>query len=133
MEPLQARIVTIISPTEFVIDKGEAHDVKTGTKFDIIAKEIQVVGVDGESLGSFVYIKGTIYASDVYERFTLCRTGTKAEWEESAFPFGIVGAKRRTKTLIDIELPIDKWNAEKVEREVKVGDTVVQVVQSEQA
>ena len=58
---------------------------------------------------------------------------TKVEWEEPTVPFGMFGTKRRAKVATDIELPIDDLNGEKVEHQVKVGDMVVQVIQSEQA
>lgn len=106
--------------------------MKKGAKLSIIGKEIPIRDLDGTDLGTFVYSKGELYARDVHETFTYCRTGTRVESRRlpsplfSTTPANLLGP-RTVSEEVTIELRIDP-DAECVSiSPVVVGDEVVEV------
>lgn len=133
---VRAKIIKILSPSEFIINKGTADGLKKGAKLSIIGKEIPISDLDGADLGMFVYSKGELYARDVHEKFAYCRTGTRVESRNlpsplfSATPAYMFGT-RTVSEEVTIELDVDP-DAECVSvSPVAVGDEVVEVSSSD--
>jgi hypothetical protein len=132
-KPIIATIVEILSTTEVLINKGRNDGVKKGTKFKIIAKEVDVKD-KGEYIGTYYHGKGEIFAKEIFDKFTYCSTGSVTEWEEeesepitsSMKPFGFGNKKRKLKSTKPIELNVQEIN-HYLEEQVNVGDKVVEI------
>jgi len=73
---IEGKVAAIMSVREVAINIGSSHGVQEGMVFAILSKEpLVVIDPDsGEELGSEDRVKVRVKATDVYERYSACRT-----------------------------------------------------------
>lgn len=74
----QFKIAKIVNDFTFFINAGEQNGIKTGDKFEILQTgETEIKDPDtGETLGSYKAAKGHIIASQVFDKYSACKTET---------------------------------------------------------
>jgi len=134
-KPIKGKVAKIISMSEVAINVGSSHGVAEGMLFAILSKEPLVVTDpdSGEELGAQDRVKVRVKATDVYDRYSVCRTfemipGSPGLADIMRSPFGFLNLPAtppRAKTLKvdDSDLPEPLSEDESY---VKVGDRVRQ-------
>lgn len=130
-EPLEGKVATIINVREIGINIGGNDGVQEGTVFAVLAQTpLRVEDPDsGELLGQIDRHKVRVKATEVFDRFTICRTYETYETPGlfPALPSGLQFLPTRhvrTLRIEDSQLPLPLPEEESY---VKVGDRVRQV------
>ncbi|MCI0372969.1 hypothetical protein [Lacticaseibacillus paracasei] len=72
------QIVKILDASTFIINGGSSDGIVKGTEFSIIdANASPIKDLNNNVIGSYAVSKGTIYATEVQEKMTVCMTGTR--------------------------------------------------------
>lgn len=127
------QVAGIINERELAINMGSKNGVVNGMKFSVMAKEPIDVSdpVTKEKLGTIDREKVRVVASEVKEKFSICKTYRK--W--SSLPLSMVklagvfaGPAERHETLKvdDASLPPPLSEEESY---VKIGDRVIEVIE----
>lgn len=124
--PIRAKISNIITDFTIAINAGTNKGVSKGMEFAIVAPRIAIYDPDtGAPLGLLNYVKGSVWITEVYENFSLAESRMHVTRNIAPFPSYSVTREITKKLLID---PTQKRDFEK---EIKVGDEVVQVITKE--
>jgi hypothetical protein len=131
-EPLEGKVATIVSVREVAINIGQRDGVQQGMAFAVLAETPLRVEDPrtGELLGEIDREKVRVKATEVLERFSICRTYETYETPGLFSPFvlsalgGMPTRHVRTLRIEDSELPPPLPENESY---VKVGDRVRQV------
>lgn len=120
-QPIKGKISNIIDQYTVALNVGKNKNVVKGMKFRILAKTVEVKDPDtGETLGTFEFEKDRIEVTEVQEKFCLAETySTITSSLAPIFSFSQTVQKK---------LSVKPTLAE-VDREVKVGDEVIQVLE----
>jgi hypothetical protein len=131
-EPLVGRVAKIISVRELGINIGGIQGVVEGMVFAVLADTpLHVEDPDtGEMLGEIERYKVRVKATEVFDKFSICRTYETYETPGLTFPLPLLVATRQVRTLMieDSELPPPLSEEESY---VKVGDRVRQIPSEE--
>ena len=136
--PIEGRVATILNIREVAINVGAKQGVQEGMVFAILSKEpLLVIDPDsGQQLGSEDRVKVRVKATEVYERYSVCRTfgvtpgspsvldvlrgASLASWYAPTPP------REKTLKVEDSDLPEPLSEDESY---VKIGDRVRQVLE----
>lgn len=82
---IEGRVAQVLNERELIINRGLAHGVSRGMKFEVLASEpLKVVDPeDGTDLGEVDRAKVKVRASSVHDRFAICET-----YETTTIPGG---------------------------------------------
>lgn len=117
-KPLEGKVVEIIDEYKIVLNLGESHGVKPGTKFQIVAPPLEIK--DGDSLlGNLQFIKATVQITQVFDKFSVAEN--VEVYTEHLFQVPVI-FKTSTK-----KLPV-RVTETKIETEIKIGDKAIQVL-----
>ena len=147
---IRGKVAEILSPLEVALNVGENHGVKSGMLFDILSKKGWGIKDpdSGEELGSIGLPKARVRLSYVYDKFSVARTSqTKLVNVGGVGYVGSVGNMRDTLRMfeppkwverpeplkIKKQSPAPSQDLDEQESYIDIGDTVVQVVDDEQA
>ncbi len=134
--PLRGKVAQILTERELIINIGSTHGVRSGMKFKILADAPLEVR-DPEThdvIGEIDREKVVVMASEIEERFTVCKTYKK--WSTGGAGFAAIAnimmavpqQKHETLKIEDSSLPLPLSEEESY---VKVGDRAVQLVDEE--
>jgi hypothetical protein len=128
----EGKVAKIISTRELGINLGFAKGVEEGMIFAVLAETpLRIVDPDsGDLLGEVDREKVRVKATEVFEKFSICRTFETYETSGLGLALASIAATRRVRTLTieDSELPPPLSEEESY---VKVGDRVRQVPREE--
>jgi hypothetical protein len=132
-KPIVGQVAGIINERELAINIGSKNGVLDGMKFSVMAKEaIEVYDPETkEKLGMIDREKVRVMATEVKEKFSICKTYRKwASISASMVSIGslFAGPTERQETLKvnDSSLPPPLSEEESY---VKIGDRVIQIIE----
>lgn len=117
------RIIKIIDASTFIIDGGSNDGVKSNDKFKIIDKQGDPVeDLAGNIVGFYSDPKGYIYARDVQQKMSICRTGLKKINSPVIQSFAnLTNYERQIELNVD---PADIDSSLDSDSPIKIGDNV---------
>ena len=140
-EPIRGKVARILNTQELAVNVGITHGVNVGMYFDVLdvnGQEIKDPDTN-EVLGSIEYPKIRIKITNAQEKFSVAVTHRKKHANMGTIPklrTNVLGPYARSlmppSWVKKYEAPWDKDKPEEVNREVKTGDPVVQVLEVEQ-
>lgn len=125
------KIAKIVNDYTFIINGGSTDGVEEADEFNIVQKEdFEVLDPDtGESLGSYELIKGKIYATNIYPKFSICETRTYQQTVNTNAFQNIIGNSTKTITSnIRLDVDEDQITGGLTPDPIKVGDTVEKIM-----
>lgn len=137
-EPIRGKVASLLNSREIAINIGYAHDVTVGMYFDVMSLDSGEIKdpETKEVLGSIVRTKVRVRVTEVqeklavastYERATVDSPASFGPYARSLMPASWIN-KYEIETLkkSDLFSPVD---IDGDDSDVKVGDTVVQVIE----
>jgi hypothetical protein len=137
-EPIRGKVSGVLNERELTINIGSKHGVHKGMKFKILAdKPIEIRDPESnELLGSVDREKVQVQASEVYEKFSICKTFRQSIVGIGSWPsiknWGEMFSSSREvpETLKANDSALPRPLSEE-ESYVKKGDRVVQIIEVE--
>jgi hypothetical protein len=124
--PITAKISSILTEYAVVLNAGANKGIKENMRFEVLATAIQVKDPDsGEELGSLHYVKARVKVATVYEKYSVAESYETVTRDIFPFPSYL------TTQTITKKLPLSSSVVPSMEKEVKVGDEVRQIVEEE--
>lgn len=133
---IEGKVSSILNERELIINKGSNHGVHEGMKFKILAdKPIKIYDPDSkEFLGTVDREKVQVQVSEVYQKFSICKTFRKTivGGNFPTFDLSKMLSPRREipETLKAKDSALPPPLSEK-ESYVKKGDRVIQIIEDE--
>ncbi len=117
-EPIKGKITNVIDLYTIIINVGQKQNVSVGMIFKIIAKVIQIKDPDShELLGTMELEKDRVKITSVSEKFSLAQT-----FQSVLAPISpTLSFSQVMQKTLDTE-------AQEIDRKVRVGDVVIQVL-----
>ncbi|NJO04999.1 MAG: hypothetical protein HC876_05425 [Chloroflexaceae bacterium] len=118
---LQGSVATILNPREIAINIGRNNGVQVGMNFKIVQNNPVEIRdpASGELLGTLKREKARVRVVEAKERFAICRT----------YKLNILSNENIMESLTE---PIPKEGIFAEDDYVKVGDTVVQILDEDE-
>lgn len=135
-KPIVGQVAGIINERELTINVGSKNGVVGGMKFSVMAKEpIEVYDpVTKDKLGIIDREKVRVMASEVKEKFSICKTFRK--WASMRVSLATIGnifagptERHETLKVDDSSLPPQLSEEESY---VKIGDRVIQIIEEDE-
>ena len=131
--PIEGKVASILNERELAINIGRCDGVRRGMKFKILAETpTEISDPDtGENLGIVDREKVRVQATEVQERFSICRTYKTRHVAGGLFPSlsWLVSEPREVSETLKAEDSSLPPPLPEEESYVKNGDRVVQVVE----
>jgi hypothetical protein len=134
-KPIEGKVSGVLNERELTINIGSKHGVHKDMKFKILAdKPMEIRDPDSnELLGTIVREKVQVQASEVCEKFSICKTFRKSGGTSMAIQdlwSEMFSQKVRVETLKATDSVLPPPLSEE-ESYVKKGDRVVQIIEVE--
>ncbi len=139
-EPIRGKVASLLNSREIAINIGYANGVTVGMYFDVMHLESgEIRDPDtAEVLGSIVRTKVRVRVTEVQEKLAVASTYERATVDSPAsfgpFARSLMPPSWITKYEIETLRKSDKFSPVDIDgddSDVKVGDTVVQVIEDE--
>ncbi|HJE44431.1 hypothetical protein [Levilactobacillus namurensis] len=96
MEQPDAQVIRILSDTELVINLGSEDGINYNDKFEIYEPGEQMINpLTNEKLGAFDYVKASVEAKEIHEKFSIVKHVTKSR--ETVSHGGLSALSQMTK------------------------------------
>ena len=135
-EPIRGKVARVLNSREIAINKGYADGIKMEMYFDVMSLESgQIRDPDtNDVLGSIVRTKVRVQVTEVQKKLAVASTYERATVDSSFGPFArsLMPPSWITKYEIETLRKSDKFSPVDIDgddSDVKVGDTVVQVIE----
>lgn len=130
-EPIQGKVARILTARELTINIGYNHGVREGMKFKILSKAVlEIYDPDTyEKLGILDREKVRVVATEVQDKFSICKTYMKRTTPGYKFPdlSNIFGPSREVHETLKIEDASLPPPISEDESYVEAGDRVIQL------
>jgi len=124
--PITAKISSILSEYAVVLSAGANKGIKEDMRFEVLAPAIQVKDPEsGEELGTLNYVKARVKVVRVTEKYSIAESYETITRDIFPFP------SYMTTQTVTKKLPLPSTAIPSIEKEVKVGDQVRQIVEEE--
>ena len=135
-EPIRGKVASLLPPREIAINKGYANGVTEGMYFDVMSLDSgEIKDPDtNEVLGSIKRTKVRVRVTEVQEKLAVGSTYERATVDSSFGPYArsLMPASWINKYEIETLKKSDLFSPVDIDgddSDVKVGDTVVQVIE----
>lgn len=129
MDQKNGKVIRILSDTDLIINLGSEDNVRYDDSFEVYEPGEEIIDPrTRESLGKFDYVKATVEAKNIHEKFTVVRHVTESH--ETVSHGGLSALSQMTKEITRTtihSLPIDKEQVtpQNVKnKSIQVGDPV---------
>jgi hypothetical protein len=124
--PITAKISSILSEYAVVLNVGANKGIEENMRFEVLAPAFQVKDPDsGEELGTFHYVKARVKIVTVSEKYSVAESYETITRDIFPFP------SYMTTQSVTKKLPLASTAIPSIEKQVKVGDEVRQIVEEE--
>ena len=137
-EPIRGKVASLLNSREIAINKGYADGIKMGMSFDVRSHDSGEIKdpETKEVLGSIVRTKVRVRVTEVQEKLAVASTYERATVDSPAsfgpYARSLMPPSWITKYEIETLRKSDKFSPVDIngdDSDVKVGDTVVQVIE----
>lgn len=134
-EPIQGKVARILTARELTINIGYNNSVREGIKFKIMAKDVlEISDPDtGVNLGILDREKVRVVATEVHDKFSVCKTYMKRTTPGFKFPdlSNILIPSREVYETLKIDDGSLPPPLSEDESYVKAGDRVIQLLEED--
>lgn len=126
------KIAKIVNDFTFFINAGEKDGIEPGDEFEILqSRKTEIKDPDtGEVLGSYNAEKGHIFAKQVFDKYSVCKTKTYTDDSRKPIMPAFEFLAERSKPVVryeKLEVDMDEITGGTEAEPVKVGDVIKKI------